>query len=135
MIDVSVRGDQRFAFAERKIELANEIDHVVHGVFVADVEEGPLLVVVDQVRAAGNPPPRLVVEFDNVREEGSPFEHKSGQWAVGSGQYFSSVDSTGGGCVCATVCCLVWIERQARTDLNSYVFVPKMAAKPSRYDG
>ena len=47
VIDVGVRGDQGLAFTEREIKLANEIDHIVDGVFVADVEQRPLLVIVN----------------------------------------------------------------------------------------
>ncbi len=98
VVDVGVRGDERLAFAKRKVEFADEVDDVVDGVFVADVEEGPCVVVVDQVGAAGDAAARLMVEFDDVGEEGSPLEHgsrSSGEWAVGSGQFFVRADSTG----------------------------------------
>ncbi len=74
-----MRSDQRFAFAKWEIQLTDQLDYVVHRVFVSDVKQRPLLVVVDQVRAARDPPTRLVVEFNNVWEKGIPFEHGSWQ--------------------------------------------------------
>ena len=43
VVDVGVRGDQRHAFRERKIELADDLQALVDRVFVADVDERPVV--------------------------------------------------------------------------------------------
>ena len=70
VVDVGVRGDQRHAFREREVELADDLQAVVDRVFVADVDEGPVvLVIVDEIDAAADPPPGLVIQLDDVRKQ------------------------------------------------------------------
>ena len=50
---------------------------LVDRVFVADVDERPVVVVVvDQIHAAaGHPPPSLVVQLDDVRKQRLPLQN------------------------------------------------------------
>ena len=76
VVDVGVRGDQRLALREREVELPDDLEALVDRVFVADVDQGPAaVVVVDQVDGAADPPPGLMVQLDDVREEGLTLEH------------------------------------------------------------
>lgn len=61
VIDVGMRGDQRYALGERKVELSNQLNAIVDGVFEADVDQRPFVLVVNQVNAARYAPPRLVI--------------------------------------------------------------------------
>ena len=76
VVDVGVRGDQRLALRERKIELPDDLQALVDRVLVADVDQRPVVVVVvDQVDAATDPPPSLVVQLDDVREQRLTLQH------------------------------------------------------------
>ena len=76
VVDVGVRGDQRHALREREIELADDLQALVDRVFVADVDQRPVVVVVvDQIDAAADPPPGLMIQLDDVREQGLTLEH------------------------------------------------------------
>ena len=84
VVDVGVRGDQRHALRERKIELADDFQALVDRVFVADVDQRPVaVVVVDQIDAATDPPPGLMVQLDDVRKEGLTLEHGDARAAIG----------------------------------------------------
>ena len=85
VVDVGVRGDQRLALAEREIELADQLDAVVDRVLVADVDERPVGLVVDQVDAAADPPPGLVIQLDDVRKQRGPLEHRAVAGSRGGG--------------------------------------------------
>ena len=77
VVDVGVRGDQRLAVRQRKVELANQLDDLVDRLFVADVDQQPFGPVVDQVDVAAQPLTGLVVDFDDVREDRLPLDHRS----------------------------------------------------------
>ena len=46
MVDVGVRGDQRHALREGKVQLPDDLEALVHGVFVADVDQRPTAVII-----------------------------------------------------------------------------------------
>ena len=76
VVDVGMRGDQRHALRERKIELPDDLQALVDRVFVADVDQRPVVVViVDQIDAAADPPPRLMIQLDDVRKQGLTLDH------------------------------------------------------------
>ena len=70
VVDIGVRGDQRDALREREIKLPNDLEAVVDCVFVADVDERPIVVVVvDQIDAATDPPPGLMIQLNDMRKQ------------------------------------------------------------------
>ena len=76
VVDVGVRGDQRHALREREVELPDDLEALVDRVFVADVDQRPTaVVVVNQIDRAADPPPGLVVQLDDVGEDGLTLEH------------------------------------------------------------
>ena len=76
MIDVGVRGDQRDALREREIELPDDLQALVDRVFEADVDQRPTaVIIVNQIDAAANPPPRLMIQLDDVRKNGLTLDH------------------------------------------------------------
>ena len=76
VINIRVRGDQCDTFRKREIELADQFNTFINRIFVANVDQRPLArVAVNQVNAAADPPPGLMVKFNNVRKNRSPFEH------------------------------------------------------------
>ena len=82
VVDVGVRGDQRLALGERKIELPDELEALVDRVFVADVDQRPAaVIIVDQIDGAADPPPGLMVQLDDVREDGLALEHGEAEGA------------------------------------------------------
>ena len=47
MVDIGMRSDKRFAFAQRKIEFSNQFDAIVDRVLIANIQQGPLVLIVD----------------------------------------------------------------------------------------
>ena len=63
MVDIGVRGDQSDAFREWEIELTDDFQALVDGVFIADVDQGPIIcVIIDKIDTTANPPARLMIE-------------------------------------------------------------------------
>jgi hypothetical protein len=86
MVDVGVGGDQRHALGKGKIELADNLQALIDRIFIADVDESPIVVVVvDQINAATDPAASLVVQLNDVREQGLTFEncHQGRGWLAG----------------------------------------------------
>jgi hypothetical protein len=76
VVDVGVRGDQRDALREGEVELADDFEALVDGVFVADVDQGPAaIIIVNQVDRAADAAAGLLVELDDVGEDGVALEH------------------------------------------------------------
>ena len=75
MVGVGVRGDQQLAVRERKIHLPHQLDDLVDRLFVANIDEHPVRSVEDQIHAATDAMPGLVVQLDHVREDRLPLEH------------------------------------------------------------
>ncbi len=75
VIDVGVRGDQRFAIRQREIELADQIDDFVDRFLKADVDQHPLVLVEHQIDIAAQPLPGLVVHFDDMGKNWLALEH------------------------------------------------------------
>ena len=75
VIDVGVRGNERLALRQREVQLADEFDDLVNALFVADVDQRPVTVVVHEVYVAADPPAGLVVHFNHTGEDGMAFEH------------------------------------------------------------
>ena len=75
VVDVGVRGDQHLAVRQREIELADQLDDLVDRLLVADVDQQPLGVVVDQVDVAAQALARLDVHFDHVGKDRLALEH------------------------------------------------------------
>ena len=75
VIDIGVRGDDRFAVRQRKIELADQIDNFVDRFLKADVDQHPFVLVEHQIDVAPQPLPGLVVHFDHVRKNRLALEH------------------------------------------------------------
>src|SRR5262249_40784777 len=84
VIDVSVGGDERLALAERKVELADKLNALVDGVFVANVNESPFLVVINQIDRARKPPLSLVVQLDDMRKQGGSCNHGANRGTIRS---------------------------------------------------
>ena len=59
MIGVSVGGDQHLASGQIEVHLANQIDNLVDGVKIADVDQEKLAAAVDQVDVDPEPPTGL----------------------------------------------------------------------------
>ena len=59
----------------KTIQIEDDINNYPDGIFVADIEQGPLVFVVDQVDAAADPPPGLVVQLDNMRKQWGRLKH------------------------------------------------------------
>ena len=72
VVDVGVRGDQRLAVRQRKIELADQLDDLVDRFLEADVDQQPLVPVEDQIDVAAQALPGLVVHFDDVGKDRLP---------------------------------------------------------------
>ena len=68
MVDVGVRGDQVLAVRQREIHLPNQFDDVVERVLITDVHQQPFAGVVDEVHAAAEPSPGLLIHFNDAGE-------------------------------------------------------------------
>ena len=80
VIDVGMRGDEGPAGREGEIELTDHLHDLVDGLGVADVDEHPVAVVINQIDVATDPPARLVVHLDDTGENRAALEHrKSGR--------------------------------------------------------
>ena len=75
VIDVGMRGDDRFAIRQRKIELADHFHDFIDGFIEADVDQQPFGLVVHQIDVATQPLARLIVHLDDVRKDRLPLEH------------------------------------------------------------
>jgi hypothetical protein len=68
VIHVRMGGHQRRALGKRKVHLSNEIDDLVHGIFIPEV--------VDQVHVAANNLAGLVIHLDDIRKNRLPLQHE-----------------------------------------------------------
>ena len=75
VVDVGMRRNQALAVGQGKIELADQLDDRLDGVFEPDVDQHPIRTVVDQVDVAAQPLAGLVVHLDDMRKNGLPCEH------------------------------------------------------------
>ena len=81
VVNVGVRRHEGLALRQREVHLPDHLNDLVHAFFVADVDQPPVAVVVDQVNVAANPPAGLVVHLDDTGEDGTTFKHRRG-WSV-----------------------------------------------------
>ncbi len=87
VVDVGVGGDERFALRKREVELADQLHNLVHCLVIADVDQQPLLGVVNHVNITSQHLPRLKIRLDHMRENGLANEHGSAEWEVRSAQW------------------------------------------------
>jgi hypothetical protein len=65
-----MRGDQGHTLGKGEIKLPDDLQALVNRVFVAQINERPIVrIVVDQVDAATNASASLVIQLDDVREQ------------------------------------------------------------------
>ncbi len=76
MIDVGVSRHEVLALRQAKIHLPDDVDNVIDGVFVADVDQHPFLGIMHEIDTAPQAPAGLVVHFDDVREEFRTLSHE-----------------------------------------------------------
>ena len=77
VVGVGVRGDQELALREREVERADEFDHLVERVLLADVDERPLGAAVDEVDVHPERPAGLEVQLDHAGEQVLPLDHRA----------------------------------------------------------
>jgi len=75
VIDVGVRGDDRPALRQRKIHVADQFHDLLDRVVVADVDQQPLVGVVNQVHVGPDHMAGLVVHLDDVRKNRLALQH------------------------------------------------------------
>jgi hypothetical protein len=63
------------ALRERKVHLPDHLDDLVDALLVADVDQRPVAVVVDEIDVAADPPAGLVIHLDHTGEDRATFEH------------------------------------------------------------
>ena len=81
VIDVGMRSDQPPAGREGEVELADHLHDLVDGLGVADVDEHPVAVVINEIDVATDPPARLVVHLDDTGENRAALEHRKSGFA------------------------------------------------------
>ena len=75
VVGVGVRGDKHFAGGQVEIHLADQLDDLVHGFQIANVDEGEFRPTVDEVDVDAEAPAGLVVHLDDVGKEVLPRQH------------------------------------------------------------
>jgi hypothetical protein len=60
---------------QRKIHFANQIDNLLDRIGVADVDQHPLVAIVDQIDIRADDMAGLMIDFDDVGKKGLPFQH------------------------------------------------------------
>ncbi len=75
MIDIGVRGDQRLAARQGKVEPADDFDKVIDRLFIPDIDQNPLVAVEDEIDVAPEHLTDLEVEFDDSGKERFTIEH------------------------------------------------------------
>jgi hypothetical protein len=80
VVYIGVGGDECLAVGEGEVEHPNRLHDFVDDFFVANVDQNPLVLVIDEVDIATENSPQLVVDFDDVWE--NRFALKHGQTAV-----------------------------------------------------
>ncbi len=80
VVDVGVCSDERLAVSEGEVEHSDRLDDFIDDFFVADIDQNPLVLVIDEVDVATENSPQLVVDFDDVGEKRFALEH--GQTAI-----------------------------------------------------
>ena len=76
VIGVGVRGDQHLAGGQVEIHLANQLDDLVDGVEIADVDQQEFAAAIDEIDIDAQPAAGLVVHLDDVRKEILPWQHE-----------------------------------------------------------
>ena len=76
VIYVGVRTDECLALREGEVELANQFDDFIDGFLVPNVNQKPLIFVVDQIDIAAQNMTGLKIYFDDVREDRLPLKHE-----------------------------------------------------------
>lgn len=66
MVDVGVGGNECLAVGEGEVEHSDRLDDFVDDFLVANVDQNPLVLVIDEVDVATEHATQLVVDFDNV---------------------------------------------------------------------
>src|SRR5262249_7808152 len=75
--------------------LSNDFQTLIDGIFVTNVDQRPAaVVVVNQIHAAADSPPSLVIKLDDVRENRLAFDHEGVWMAVAAGETMDSFDDT-----------------------------------------
>ena len=69
LVDVRMRGDQCLASREGKVQLTDDFDEVVDGFFIADIDQNPLIGVVNQIDIAAKDFTGLEIQFDDAGED------------------------------------------------------------------
>jgi hypothetical protein len=70
MVHIRVRRDQRDTLRKWKIKLPNNFKAIVDRILIADIDKRPIVVVVvDQINAATDPPPGLMIQLNDMREQ------------------------------------------------------------------
>ena len=71
VVGVGVRGDDHLAGGQVEVHLADQLDDLVDGVEIADVDEQEFAAAVDEVDVDAQAAAGLVVHLDDVRERGT----------------------------------------------------------------
>ena len=79
MIDIGMCGDQASALRDGEIHLPDHLNDLIDGLFVANVDEPPVAIVVHEINVAAHAPPGLMVHLNHAWENRASFEHRSGQ--------------------------------------------------------
>src|SRR5207249_12139716 len=75
VVGVGVRGDDHLAGRQAEVHAADQVDDLVHGVEVADVDEQPFAAAVDEVEVDAQAAAGLVVHLDDAGEQVFASEH------------------------------------------------------------
>lgn len=75
VVDVGVGGDECLAVREGEVEHADGLYDFVDDFLVANVDQNPLVLVIDEVDVAPENATQLVIDFDDVWENGFALKH------------------------------------------------------------
>ena len=75
MIHIRMRGKECFALGKREVQITNQVNDLVDIVFIADVDEQPLVLIINQVEIATDQVPGLDIQFDDIWENRFASDH------------------------------------------------------------